>query len=118
MKTPLLIVLTAVVLGVGSTLANMNNACKSSHHTWCAPRSDTQHHVKTLGQLGVPLGSGFAPPATEPERIAANIATPPTWLKGNYRLARLSGLPPKVAAESTKRGMLPRYKRRGTAPRW
>ena len=32
MKTPLLIVLTVVVLGVGSTLAIMNNSCKSSHH--------------------------------------------------------------------------------------
>jgi hypothetical protein len=42
----------------------MNNACKSSHHTWCAPRSDTQHRAKTLAQLGVPLGSGLAPPAT------------------------------------------------------
>ncbi len=30
MKTPLLIVLTAVVLGVGSTLAIMNNSCKGS----------------------------------------------------------------------------------------
>ena len=36
MKIPLLlIVLTAVVLGVGSTLAIMNNSCKSSHHAWC-----------------------------------------------------------------------------------
>jgi hypothetical protein len=32
MKIPLLIVLTAVVPGVGSTLAIMNNSCKSSHH--------------------------------------------------------------------------------------
>ncbi len=30
MKTPLLIVLTAVVVGVGSTLAIMNNSCKSA----------------------------------------------------------------------------------------
>ncbi len=47
MKTRLLIVLTLVVLGVGSTLATMNNACKSSHHTWCAPTSDIRHHTKT-----------------------------------------------------------------------
>jgi hypothetical protein len=47
MKTPLLIVLTAVVLGVGSTLAVMNNSCKSTHHAWCAPISDIRHHAKT-----------------------------------------------------------------------
>jgi hypothetical protein len=43
---PLLIVVTAVVvLGVSSTLAIMNKACKSSHHTWCAPSSDVRHHT-------------------------------------------------------------------------
>ncbi len=47
MKTTLLIVLTAVVVGVGSTLAIMNNSCKSSHHGWCAPTSDIRHHTKT-----------------------------------------------------------------------
>ena len=47
MKTPILFVLTAVVLGVGSTLAIMNNACKSSRHTWCAPISDIRQHTKT-----------------------------------------------------------------------
>ena len=47
MKTRLLIVLTAVVLGAGSTLAAMNNACKNSHHAWCAPISDIRHHTKT-----------------------------------------------------------------------
>ena len=40
MNTPLLIVLAVVVLCTGSALAVMNNACKSSHHTWCAPTSD------------------------------------------------------------------------------
>ena len=40
MKTPLLIVLAVVVLGAGSALAVMNNACKSSHHAWCSPTSD------------------------------------------------------------------------------
>jgi multisubunit Na+/H+ antiporter MnhC subunit len=49
MKIPLLIVLTAVVVGVGSTLAIMNNACKSSHHEWCAPISDIRHHA-TIGR--------------------------------------------------------------------
>ncbi len=47
MNTPLLIVLTVVVLGAGSALAAMNNACKSSTHTWCSPISDVRHHAKT-----------------------------------------------------------------------
>jgi hypothetical protein len=47
MKTPLLTVLAVVVLGAGSTLPVMNNACKSSHHAWCAPTSDIRHHTKT-----------------------------------------------------------------------
>jgi hypothetical protein len=46
MKSPLLVLLTAVVLGTGSALAVMNKACKSSHHTWCAPISDIRHHAK------------------------------------------------------------------------
>ena len=46
MKAPLLIVLGAVVL-VGSGLAIMNNACKSTHHGWCVPVSDVRHLVKT-----------------------------------------------------------------------
>ncbi len=46
MKTPLLIVLTAVVFGVGSALVIMNNSCKSSHHAWCAPTSDIRQHAK------------------------------------------------------------------------
>jgi hypothetical protein len=46
MKTPLLIVLTVIVLGTGSVLAIMNNSCKSSHHAWCAPISDIRHHAK------------------------------------------------------------------------
>ena len=37
MKSPLVIVLVAVVLVTVSTLAVMNNACKSSQHAWCAP---------------------------------------------------------------------------------
>jgi hypothetical protein len=46
MKNPLIIALvTAVVLGTGSTLAAMNHACKSSHHSWCAPASSIRHHV-------------------------------------------------------------------------
>jgi hypothetical protein len=47
MRTPLLIVLTAVVLVTGSTLAILNNACKSSRHSWCAPVSGFQHHART-----------------------------------------------------------------------
>jgi len=37
MKSPLVIVLVAVVLVTASTLAMMNKACKSSEHAWCAP---------------------------------------------------------------------------------
>jgi hypothetical protein len=46
MKPRLLIVLAAVVLVAGSTLAIMNNACKSSHHAWCEPMSGIRHHVR------------------------------------------------------------------------
>jgi len=45
MRTPVLIVLTVVVLGAASTLAIMNNVCKSNHHAWCA--SDIGHHART-----------------------------------------------------------------------
>ena len=47
MKTPLLMVLGAAVLLAGSGLAIMNNACKSSHHSWCAPIADVRHQTKT-----------------------------------------------------------------------
>ena len=48
MKGPLWIVLTVAVvfLGAGSTLALMNNACKSSHHSWCADHSSIRHAVR------------------------------------------------------------------------
>jgi len=46
MKSPLVIVLVAVVLVTVSTLAVMNNACKSSQHAWCAPMSSMRHHIK------------------------------------------------------------------------
>jgi hypothetical protein len=46
MKSPLVIVLAAVVLVTVSTLAVMNNACKSSQHAWCAPTS-MRHYIKT-----------------------------------------------------------------------
>src|SRR5260370_1281242 len=45
MKTPLLIVATIVVL-VGSGLAVMNSACKSSHHAWCGALPSIRHHAK------------------------------------------------------------------------
>ena len=32
--SPLSIVLAVVVLGTGSALAVMNNACRNSHHAW------------------------------------------------------------------------------------
>jgi hypothetical protein len=46
MKTPLAIVITAVVLLAISTLAILNNACKSGEHEWCAPMSVVRHHIK------------------------------------------------------------------------
>jgi hypothetical protein len=49
MKTPLLIVLAAAfLLTTGSVLAIMNNACKSSRHSWCAPAADLRHHVSLV----------------------------------------------------------------------
>lgn len=47
MKIRLLIVLAVTALGAGSALAVLNNACRSGHHTWCAPMSDIRHHIKT-----------------------------------------------------------------------
>ncbi len=47
MKSPLVIVLVAVVLVTAGTLAVMNKACKSSQHAWCAPMSSVGHHIKT-----------------------------------------------------------------------
>ena len=46
MKTPLAIILTAVVLVVVSTLATMNNACKSGRHGWCTARSALRQDIK------------------------------------------------------------------------
>ena len=44
MKSPLLIVLAAVVL----VITGSANACKSSKHAWCAPVSDMRHHARTM----------------------------------------------------------------------
>jgi hypothetical protein len=45
MKTAL-IALSAAVIVVGSALAVLNNVCKSSQHSWCAPNSSIKHHAK------------------------------------------------------------------------
>ena len=45
MKTAALIALAVMV--VGGALASMNNACKKSQHSWCAPTSSIRHHVKS-----------------------------------------------------------------------
>jgi hypothetical protein len=42
MKIALTIIFTAVVLWTVSTLAIMNDACKSSQHEWCAPNVYTK----------------------------------------------------------------------------
>jgi hypothetical protein len=47
MKSPLVIVLVAVVLVTVGTLAVMNKACKGSQHAWCAPMATIRHHLKT-----------------------------------------------------------------------
>jgi hypothetical protein len=47
MKAPFAIILTAVVpVVVSSTLAIMNNACKSGRHGWCAPSSALRKDIK------------------------------------------------------------------------
>jgi hypothetical protein len=46
MKTPLAIILTAVVLVAVSTVAVMNNACKSGRLWWCAPMSAPPQDIK------------------------------------------------------------------------
>jgi hypothetical protein len=37
MRTTLWIAFTVVLLAAGGVLAMMNNACKTSHHSWCRP---------------------------------------------------------------------------------
>jgi hypothetical protein len=44
MKTAALIALAVMV--VGGALASMNNACKKSQHSWCAPTSSIRHHIR------------------------------------------------------------------------
>ena len=46
MKASVLIVLTAIVLVLVSTLAIMNNACKSGRHGWCAPIAAVPGDIK------------------------------------------------------------------------
>ena len=49
MRSPLAIVLVAVVLLALSTLAVMNKACKHSEHAWCM--STIRHHITSrLGE--------------------------------------------------------------------
>ena len=40
------IVITIAVALTGSALALMNNACKSSPHSWCAPGSNIRHQTR------------------------------------------------------------------------
>ncbi len=79
MKARLLIVLAAAVLGVGSTLAIMNNSCRSSHHAWCAPTSDIRLAKSTArssyhaGRIGF-AGHAFAADRGEPEAVRTAMA--------------------------------------------
>ena len=41
----LVAVLAAAALLALSTLAIMNNACKSGQHDWCAPMATVRHHT-------------------------------------------------------------------------
>jgi hypothetical protein len=54
MKTLLIIVLVVLLV---STLAIMNNACKSGQHNWCAPVSSLQHQSKADRQQKMSLRS-------------------------------------------------------------
>jgi hypothetical protein len=45
MKTPFVIAFVTVVLAAVSTLAIMNNACKSGQHDWCAPTPNIRHQL-------------------------------------------------------------------------
>jgi hypothetical protein len=47
MKRPLLLALVGIfLLGTGSALAFMNNACKTGHHAWCDPARVARHQAK------------------------------------------------------------------------
>jgi len=47
MKSPLLnALIAAIVVDAGGGLAAKNNACKKSHHAWCASNYSLQHHSK------------------------------------------------------------------------
>jgi len=46
MRTRLVIVFVALALVAASTLAVMNNACKSSQHEWCVPSTMWHHRAQ------------------------------------------------------------------------
>jgi hypothetical protein len=46
MRTPAMI-FVVVLLAAGGALALMNNACKTSHHAWCAPTLSSGPHSRT-----------------------------------------------------------------------
>jgi hypothetical protein len=46
MNTPVIAAIIVVVLIIGSTLAIMNESCKSGYHAWCAPVTTLRHHIK------------------------------------------------------------------------
>ena len=46
MRTPAVIFVVALLIAGGAP-ALMNNACKTSHHTWCAPTVSAVPHGRT-----------------------------------------------------------------------
>ena len=72
---PLLIVLTAaVVLAMGSTLAVMNNACKSGKHAWCASRIP---QLRTARRLAPCSGQAALSPVRPIELLAGRLSRAP-----------------------------------------
>jgi hypothetical protein len=72
MNAPLLIVTGLVVLVAGSGLAILNNACKNSHHGWCAPREDeTQLSNRASGTLP-PISLRWWTSCASPIRLAVD----------------------------------------------
>jgi hypothetical protein len=47
MRTPAIVLIVVLLLVAVGALALMNNACKTSHHTWCAPTISAAPHARS-----------------------------------------------------------------------